>query len=189
MPESDRQKWDAKYRSADDVPVEPSAVLTSLSHLIPSAGAALDIAGGGGRHAIWLARHGLDVTIADISVVGLELAIGRAEVADVRISTMPTDLEASSFPPGPWKMIFSHHFLWRPLFRQYPKVLEDEGVLVVIQPTLKNLKRHEKPPAQFLLDDGELPTLVGDLDVIHYEEGWLAEGRHEAVVVARRSRP
>ena len=83
-------------------------------------------------------------------------------------------------------MIFSHHFLWRQLFDFYPHLLAPGGVLVVVQPTVTNLERHEKPPRPFLLDDGELPTLVGDLDIVHYEEGWLAEGRHEAVIVARR---
>lgn len=58
---------------------------------------------------------------------------------------------------------------------------------MVIHPTRTNLARHEKPPARFLLEDGELPGLIQGLRIEHYEEGWLSEGRHEAVVVARRS--
>ena len=34
----------------------------------------VDIAGGAGANALWLARRGLDVTLADISPVGLALA-------------------------------------------------------------------------------------------------------------------
>ena len=41
---------------------------------------------------------------------------------------------------------------------------------------------------RFLLEDGELPQLVEDLEILHYEEGWLREDRHDAVVVARRPR-
>ena len=53
-------------------------------------------------------------------------------------------------------------------------------------PTRSNLRRHPHPREAFLLDDGELPSLVGDLEVVSYEEGWLDEGRHEARLVARR---
>jgi hypothetical protein len=37
-----------------------------------------------------------------------------------------------------------------------------------------------------VLEDGELPSLVRGLEIVRLEEGWLAEGRHEARVVARR---
>jgi hypothetical protein len=47
---------------------------------------------------------------------------------------------------------------------------------VVIHLPQANVERHEKPPARFLLEDGELPTLVTGLAIVHYEEGWLAEG-------------
>ena len=83
-------------------------------------------------------------------------------------------------------MILSVHFLWRPLFEQFTRGLAVGGKLVVVQPTRSNLQRHERPPAPFLLDDGELPTLVAGLHVEHYAEGWLADGQHEAVIVARR---
>lgn len=41
---------------------------------------------------------------------------------------------------------------------------------------------------QFLLQDRELPKLVTGLEVLRYDEGWLAEGQHDAVIVARRGR-
>lgn len=50
------------------------------------------------------------------------------------------------------------------------------------------LPRREHPSARHLLDDGELLHLVGDgLAIERYEEGWLATGRHEALLVARKS--
>ena len=65
--------------------------------------------------------------------------------------------------------------------------LANGGRLMVVQPTVRNLERHEKPPRPFLLEDRELLTLASDLNVIHYEEGWLEEGRHEAVVIAEKA--
>lgn len=184
MSEFDRTKWDGKYADPEFAPREPSALLLLLEQFLPRQGRAIDIAGGAGRNAIWLAERGLDVTIADVSSVGLALAASRAAEAGVTVRTVCTDLEEQPFPPGPWDLILSCRYLQRPLFKIYPQVLASGGTLVVIQPTKSNLQRHEKPPADFLLDDGELPRLVQGLSFIHYEEGWLADDRHDAVVVA-----
>lgn len=186
MPQFDREKWDAKYSSPDGVASEPSHVITELDASIPRQGKAIDVAGGAGRHAIWLAQRGLDVTLADISSAGLAIAAERAAAARVAITTLQVDLEAQPFPHGPWDLILTHHYLWRPLFPVFARELAVGGVLVVVQPMVTNLERHEKPPRPYLLEDDELPGLVSDLDTLHYQEGWLNEGRHEAVLVARR---
>lgn len=187
MPLFDQQKWDAKYAAVDEVPREPSAVLSSLDGLLPKSGKALDVAGGAGRNAIWLAQRGLNVTIADVSLRGLELAAERAIASGVSFTKLHTDLEEAPFPAGPWDMILSVCDLWRPLYAVYPQVLSPGGLLLIIQPTKKNLERHPKPPAGFLLNDGELPGLVSGLEILHYTEGWQEDGRHDAVVVARKS--
>lgn len=186
MSEFDRSKWDAKYADPQFAPREPSAVLVSLERFLPRQGRAIDVAGGAGRNAIWLAQRGLDVTIADVSRVGLEQSQQRAAEAGVMIRTLCTDLAEQPFPSGPWDLIVSCRYLQRPLFKSYPQALAAGGTLVVIQPTKTNLQRHEKPPPDFLLEDGELPRLVTGLSIVHYEEGWLADERHDAVVVARK---
>ncbi len=168
------------------MPREPAAVLVGLDRWLPRRGLALDVAGGAGRHGIWLAQRGLDVTIADISAPGLARAREDAAAAKVRVHTRQTDLELDPFPAGPWDLIVSICFLQRSLFAAYPTALAPGGTLAVVQPTKRNLERHDKPPADFLLDDGELPKLVAGLEVVHYEEGWLADGRHDAVLVARQ---
>ena len=148
----------------------------------------MDLAGGAGRNAIWLARRGLDVCVADVSDVAIQFVEARAAKAGIAIAAQRLDLESDSFPSGPWDLIVSVHFLWRPLFDIFPAVLAPGGTFVCIHPTRSNLQRHAKPSVQYLLEDGELPGLVKDLNVVHYEEGWLAEGRHEAVLVARATR-
>lgn len=162
-------------------------LLTSLDSILPRGGNAIDLAGGAGRHAVWLARRGLNVLLADISDEAITTAGQLAVEADVSLSTSQIDLEQEPFPPGPWDVILSVHFLFRPLFSLFPQMLADGGMLVCIQPTQSNLERHAKPSKRFLLEDGELPTLVRDLEIIHYQEGWLDEGRHEAVLGARKS--
>jgi tellurite methyltransferase len=182
----DQQKWDAKYAAGVEIPLEPSLGLLALDELLPRSGRALDVAGGAGRHAIWLAERGLDVTIADVSAKGLELAAAQAKERGVSITPLRTDLQDEPFPAGPWGVILSVCYLWRPLYAVFPQVLSPGGLLVVIQPTMTNLQRHPKPPADFLLGDGELPSLVRGLEVLHYQEGWQGDNRHDAVMVARK---
>lgn len=187
MSQFDQQKWDAKYKATENVPREPSTVLLKLAGFLPKKGRAIDVAGGGGRNAIWLAQLGLKVTVADVSPRGLQLAQERSREAGASITLLQTDLEEAPFPAGPWDLILSVCYLWRPLFAVYPSVLAPGGLLVVIQPTKKNLERHAKPPGDYLFEEGELPGLVAGLEIVHYEEDWLADGRHDAVVVARKS--
>ncbi|HEX5105022.1 MAG TPA: class I SAM-dependent methyltransferase [Pirellulaceae bacterium] len=185
MSNFDRQKWNAKYQT-EPAPREPSQGLIALDCFLPRSGKAIDLACGAARHGIWLAQRGLDVTIADISAVGLSLAMERAAERGVSIKPLEIDLEHDSFPPGPWDLILSVCYLQRSMFAAYPTALAPGGTLVVIQPTKKNLERHAKPPADFLLDEGELPGLIRSLEVLHYQEAWSADDRHDAVLVARR---
>jgi SAM-dependent methyltransferase len=150
---------------------------------LPRAGRALDVAGGGGRHAIWLARRGLDVTLVDISPVAL--AIARA--AEPRLATLALDLDEAPLPVGPWDLILCFHFLDRRSFAKLPGLLGPGGVLVIVHPTRTNLERHTSPGAQYLLDPGELPSLVPGLELVCVDEGWSREDRHEAVLVGRRA--
>lgn len=186
MSQADREKWDARWRARDDETTEPSAWLTSLVDLLPARGRALDVAGGAGRNAIWLARRGLAVTVVDVSEVGLAMARAGAAAAGVEIETVCADLEVDPLPAGPFDVVLSFHFLRRELFPAFPTVLAPGGLLVYAQPTRKNLERHARPPADFLLGDGELPTLVVGLRIVRCFEGWFSEGRHEARMVARK---
>lgn len=185
MSDFDRQKWDARYQQPSAAPRDPESFLLALDELLPRTGRALDVAGGAGRNAIWLVHRGLDVTLLDISTVGLEHAAASAAAEGLSISTIAADLDNDPLPAGPWNLVVCCHFLWRPLYAQAADLLAPAGILVVVQPTRKNLERHASPSERFLLADGELPTLVRGLDIVHYDEAWQASGRHEARLAAR----
>jgi len=186
MPDFDRQKWNAKYAASVAAPREPSAVLIALDQYLPRRGRALDVPGGAGRNGIWLAQRGLDVTIADISTIGLGLARQRAAEAGVPVETVEIDLEQQPSPAGPWDLIVSVCYLQRLLFAAYEAALAPGGTLAIVQPTRTNLERHAKPPMDYMLENGELPRLARGLEIVHYDEGWLADDRHDAVLVARK---
>jgi tellurite methyltransferase len=190
MGEPDRTKWDARY--SEKMPSdEPSSWLLRWfeladENMLPKTGRVLDVAGGGGRNAIWFAKRGFDVTVVDVSPVGLEIAEKRAKEAGVTITTMVLDLENEALPEGPWDIILQMHYLERTLFGKYAELLAIPGLLFVEHPTRSNLDRHAKPGAHYLLEDGELPELCAPFVIVSYGEGWNEAGRHEARIVARR---
>jgi SAM-dependent methyltransferase len=191
MSEADREAWNERHGEAE-APGVPSPFLVGLDPILPRHGRALDVAGGRGRHALWLARRGLDVALADVSDVALFIAAQQARAEGLPLTTLRIDFGSSPLPPGSWDVILSFYFLDRRLFATYGSALAPGGLLVVCHPTRKNLERHARPPAQYLLEDGELPSLVmgspaAGLEVVSYQEGWSESDRHEARLAARRS--
>lgn len=188
MSAADREKWDARYAEPDrTTDAEPSAFLRQMEDLLPRAGRALDVAGGAGRNAIWLAARGLAVTVADVSQVGLDVAAARAARVGVALETIRVDLDEAPLPAGPWDLVVDTLYLSRRLFPAIAAVLRPGGVFVFLQPTVANLERHAKPPRSFLLEIGELERLLPpELEPLVLEEGWSDDGHHEARLVARR---
>lgn len=185
MSSRDRERWNARHAERE-APGEPSAFVAGLDDLLPRTGRALDVAGGAGRHALWLARRGLAVTLADVSDVALARASRAAREEGLALETLEVDLEAAPLPAGPWDLVLCTFFLHRPLLRAVPEVLAPGGWLVFAHATRRNLERNPRPPLAHLLEDGELATLVSGLEVVRCEEGWFEEGRHEARLVARK---
>ncbi len=174
------EQWNERHATKDG-PGDPSAFVTvELAPLLPKPGRAIDVAGGMGRHARWLADRGWEVTLADFSTVAL------SGIDDGRITTVRTDLETDLFPEGPWDLILIVHYLDRELFPALVPHLADDGLLAFAIATERNLERHDRPALQFLLRQGEAPDLVKEMKILSYAEGWSIEDRHDARVVARK---
>jgi SAM-dependent methyltransferase len=185
MSRSDATKWDARYREGSHTSRDPSAFLLSLDDLLPRQGRALDVAGGVGRNALWLAQRGLEVTLADVSPVGLSMARERAAEAGLVIRTVEIDLESEPLPVGPWDLLVKVLYFQPTLFGAIHEVLAPGGLLVFLQPTVHNCEAHDRPPSPFLLKPGQARELLGDFEIVRYEEGWR-DGYHEARVLARK---
>ena len=73
-PTRHKDKWDERYRSTSLTwSAQPNALFAEIVKDLPS-GKSLDVACGEGRHALWLAEQGWQVTAVDFSAVGLAKA-------------------------------------------------------------------------------------------------------------------
>ncbi|MTV27047.1 class I SAM-dependent methyltransferase [Nitriliruptoraceae bacterium ZYF776] len=188
-----RARWDARYAGRDAPPGPASRYLTERAHLLPITGRALDVAGGIGRHALWLAQRGLAVTLVDVSGVALEQAARAAAAAARPLEVLRSDLSTDPLPEGPFDVVLVHHYLDLAVWRSLPARLAGGGVLLVCHPTVRNLDRHDRPSRRFLLPEHAAVEVAADLaagdphlEVLEATEGWTDEGRHEAHIVVRR---
>lgn len=184
----ERTRWNARH--AARVPsTEPGQFLVRHAWLLPARGRALDVAGGTGRNAVWLARRGLEVTLVDVSDEACRLAAEAGARAGVDLAVERRDVSAVGLPPGPWDVIVFHHFLDRSLWAPAAAALAPGGVLLITQPTVHNLERHARPAREWLLEPGELAAAARtwpDVEVVVADEGWTDDERHESSIVARR---
>ena len=97
----DAKQWDERYAGAELVWTDNPNVFVAEILSDASPGTAVDLAAGEGRHSVWLARHGWDVTAVDFSAVGLQRAQQWADEVGVgqRLTTVTSDV--AEYTPEP----------------------------------------------------------------------------------------
>ncbi len=100
--------WNERYANSDLVYGEaPNAFVAQHADRFPKSGAALDIAAGEGRNALYLASRGLDVLAIDQSTVGLQKAERLARERGLSLRTRAVDLNDFGATPGSFDVITS----------------------------------------------------------------------------------
>ena len=203
MPSS-QSEWDAKHQlTADDCSAEPTGILCEFWPLLPS-GAALDLACGTGRNALFLAEHGLPVTAVDWSASALDILEAHARSRKIPVSRrqmmgeakrasragidlVQADLERIELPARSFDLILNLRYLQRSLFPQICRALRPNGMLLFETYTKAQLAFSGGPrnPAH-LLDTGELRKAFPELNVVFYRE--LRAGQGIASLAARKPR-
>ena len=180
-------EWEARYRAADLETAAPEPFVVEAAAALPVGGKAIDLAGGTGRHALWLAGRGWDTTLVDISPTALAVAAAAALRLGLGVATEVVDLDAADPSGGPWDLVVIHHYLNRPLLGRLHHMMRPGGAVVVCHQTRLNLERHPRPGARHLLAPGELEELLSRFELAAYLEGWTPQGRHEARAIGRRT--
>src|SRR5262245_20313562 len=137
-------KWNERYRGGEHTTREPSPLLIKAVK-DSKPGRALDIACGVGRHAIYLAQHGWQVTAVDSSRVGIEILQQRTRERSARIpaggaqasclqeiDARVADLESGEFQieSATYDLICDFYYLQRDLFSSIRAGVKPGGAFV-----------------------------------------------------------
>ncbi len=102
---TDADRWDQWYSAPDLVwGAEPNRRLVDEVGAL-SPGRALDLGGGEGRNAAWLASRGWDVTIVDFARVGLDRAGEMARQQGTALTAVHADLADYAPPEGVFDLV------------------------------------------------------------------------------------
>jgi tellurite methyltransferase len=194
--ESDaRQRWNQKYRESPNAWATPDPfLLRAFSEYIlprfPQGGRALDLAGGAGRHAIWLARRSWGVTLIDISEAGVELAQQNAGSLASHIRFVIDDLTRFKASQTQFErefdVVMAFFYLERMVFPEIVKAVRPGGLLIYKTHTLAQAKLAcgPKNPA-YLLKPGELLRLAQGLRILHYQEKIMEKATAELIAISQ----
>jgi SAM-dependent methyltransferase len=182
--------WDERYRSGEYTPDGPLPLVLRVVEKLPP-GRALDVACGAGRHALFLAKRGWQVTAVDASRVAIELTQARALKRGVMVDARVADLERGEFAikPDGYDLICVCYYLQRDLFPAIRAGVKPGGVVVAVVPMVDDNPQVKPMNPAFLLQPGELRAEFAGWQLLHDREGRPVEGSHRravAEIVARR---
>ena len=169
-----------------DVLLDHAEVIEKYCNGLP----VLDLACGGGRNGLYLARLGMKVVFADISFN--KLVNLHHVVPDLlsRVLICRVDMEKDGlgvFRPGSFGAILVFRYLHRPLIPFIKDLLAPGGILVYETFTVDQPKFGKPVNPDFLLKPGELEEWFDSWEVLHRFEG-VQENPRQAVanIVCRK---
>ncbi len=176
MEDNARVEWDRRYREGSHSSLMPDPFLVSayeefIAPAFPQAGGALDLAGGVGRHAIYLAERGWKVTMLDVSPEAVALAGVEAKSRGLSITCQAADLTEWPLPHSAFDLILNFFYLERAVFSQIAQALKPRGMLLFKTYTREQLKLGGGPThPMHLLESNELLRAFSSLRILHYRE-------------------
>ena len=199
----DQLRWNQRYTESPSSWTEPDTFLISAyQEFLADArpGTALDVAGGAGRNAIWLAERGWQVKLIDISDVALGLAREKFSPVERVCSSQPpqvaghrgelqtevVDLNAiQDLGTGQYDLVSVFYFLRRELFPAIVRAIRPGGTLIYRTYTVDRMKVPGGPSdPKYLLQPNELLHAFRDLRVLRYHE--MVAGKAAAELVGRK---
>ncbi|NMO89719.1 bifunctional 2-polyprenyl-6-hydroxyphenol methylase/3-demethylubiquinol 3-O-methyltransferase UbiG [Actinomycetospora sp. TBRC 11914] len=175
MADADRERWDRRFATVGPGTPGPPSALVGREDLVPTTGAALDLACGRGTVAVWFAGRGLTTTAVDVSPEALRLTAALAEARGVAVTTVRADLDDGLSVTGPFDVVVCQRFRDPRLYAGLIELLVPGGLLVV-----SVLSTAGDEGGSYRAGPGELRSAFGHLDVLVDEEG-----NGEAHLVAR----
>jgi SAM-dependent methyltransferase len=197
MENDEKSRWNKRFKEGAETLRQPEPLLVSaydrfLAHRKP--GLALDVAGGAGRHALWLMRRGWRVKLIDVSEVAIAQAQHNARaypqaavIGSLKaLTTEVVDLAAATdLGIERYDLIVVFYYLQRELFPALIAALKAGGILIYQTFLVEQADRAGGPRNPvYLLQPGELPQAFRALRILHYREN--RDGNATAELVAQK---
>jgi SAM-dependent methyltransferase len=162
----DKTKWDNKYKTTI-LPTKILPVVKEYSSLAKGQDA-LDIACGMGRHSRYLVKKGFRVDALDISPIALE-TLSNVE----GIYTKEVDFDTYRLKENRYDLIICINFLKRELFPQIYNALKGDGIFIFESFVYHSDNTKAPQNRSFLLEQGEIESLVGSsYEILYQKEFW-----------------
>jgi len=206
----EKTSWNRKYSEGSHGSLDPDPLLVSAhrEYLSSTAsGIALDVAGGVGRHAIWLAERRWRVKLVDISEVAIDLARKNARKAlgAEAESLITAEVRDLNLEPGfgqdpghaQYDLVLVFFYLQRELFPALISALKPGGILIyktyttvqqriAAEASKSGTGKSGPSHPMFLLEPNELLRVFQELRILHYHETVADKGVAE--LVGRKNR-
>jgi len=164
--------WNERYRRGEHTNEDPYPLLVQfISDLAP--GRALDVACGAGRHAIWLAGRGWQVTAVDYSPAAIEILRERAMQTGLHINTRVADLEHQEFviENAFYDLVVVCNYLQRSLFRSLKDGTRIGGIVLAAIAMVDEDPNIKPMNPAYILNPGELRANFEGWRLLHDFEG------------------
>jgi len=173
--EHQQSHWDRKYEQGLPSLERPdpffiSAFSQFAEHQFPSGGVALDLAGGIGRHALWLAMRKWQVTVVDISEVAIRKLNQRALQLDLSLDLFVLDAAEYRFEPGQFDLIVLFYHVNRDLCPRIVSAMKPRGLLICKSSLRWNSNGKFAPSSTSPLERNEIPQLFPELRALYHHE-------------------
>jgi SAM-dependent methyltransferase len=174
----DQRRWDEIFKGNEfALGKKANPFLGRHIGLLPM-GKALDIAAGEGRNAIFLAQHGFDVDVVDISAMGLRKARKLAKYMGVKIHTFHADLNSFQIEKGQYDLITNFYFFNRRLIPKIKRGLKKGGKVIFETYLIEHRSLSKRRPKnhKYFLKSNELISFFKGIRILFYREGIFREG-------------
>jgi SAM-dependent methyltransferase len=133
----------------------------------------LDLACGGGRNGLFLARNGIKVLFADRDPASLAVIDQIIDEESLDASTWLVDLEKGDEPLAgkTFGAVIVFRYLHRPLFVSIKQAIQTGGMIVYETFNVEQREFGRPKRAEFLLEKGELPKYFLDWQLLHTFDG------------------
>lgn len=170
-----RSHWDLKYEQGLPSLEKPDPFCLSafdqfVADLFPKGGTVLDLAGGIGRHALWLAKRNWQVTVVDISEVAIRKLEQKAQELDLTLELLALDVKEYLFKPTCFDLIVMFYHFDRDICPRVLSALKPGGFLICKSSLSWDSYEGVAPASIRPLARGEILPMLPGLQVMHHQE-------------------